>query len=99
MSTLGKSKEFLPQKHIEYIKSLDTKEKATFEFHVTEHLRVSGLYWGLTCLYLLDPSEIENLAQKEEILQFLLKCQDLDTGGFGGNLGLQFSVCFLLYFP
>ena len=39
---------------------------------MTEHLKVSGTYWGLTALDLLDAlSEID----KAEVIDFVLNCQ------------------------
>lgn len=32
--------------------------KDTLEAHVTEHFRLSGVYWGLTALYLMGKLEI-----------------------------------------
>ncbi|MCO5614022.1 hypothetical protein L7F22_068302 [Adiantum nelumboides] len=57
-------------KHVEYIKSLDKKKD--FEAILTEHLRMSGAYWGLTSMDLMG-----HLAEmdKEEIISWLLRCQ------------------------
>jgi len=38
---------------------------------VTEHLRVSGLYWGLTALTILGR---EDALPREEVIAFLLQC-------------------------
>ena len=46
----------LKEKHIRYIESLDTK-KHNFEYWLTEHLRLNGIYWGLTALCVLDSPE------------------------------------------
>ena len=44
---------------------------------MTEHLRLSGLYWGLTSLHLLGfPSALNSSL----IIQFVLSCQDSLTG-------------------
>ena len=32
--------------------------KDTLEAHVTEHFRLSGVYWGLTALYLMGKLDI-----------------------------------------
>ncbi|MCO5557715.1 hypothetical protein L7F22_011286 [Adiantum nelumboides] len=57
-------------KHVEYIKSLDKKKD--FEAVLTEHLRMSGAYWGLTSMDLMG-----HLAEmdKEAIISWLLRCQ------------------------
>jgi len=71
----------LVDKHIEYISKLDLK-KDDFEYWVTEHLRLSGIYWGLTALDLMNSLHVMD---KEVALSFLLKCQH-ENGGFGGNI-------------
>lgn len=48
---------------------------------MTEHLRLSGTYWGLTALDLMDQL---HKADKEEVLDFVKSCQD-ESGGFGAS--------------
>ena len=43
---------------------------------MTEYLRLSGMYWGLTALDLMG----EGLTQKE-VLEFIIECQ-YPNGGF-----------------
>ena len=69
----------LKEKHIEYVKSLDSKTD-TLEYWLSEHLRLNGVYWGLTALCILDSKET---FQREEVIQFVMSCWDNRTGGFG----------------
>lgn len=51
-------------------------------FHYSQFLKLSGLYWALTSLFLLNrPNDLNH----KEILEFVLACQNAD-GGFGGNV-------------
>eukprot|EP00976_Prorocentrum_cordatum_P035207 715659-Prorocentrum_minimum.AAC.1 len=68
------------------------QEKETFEFVATEHLRMSGVYWGITALALMD--RLHELDQ-EEILGFVNKCQH-PSGGFGGNIGHDAHLLYTL---
>lgn len=43
----------LLDKHAEFIKEYGKKEN-TFEYGITDYLRVSGMYWGLTALELMN---------------------------------------------
>eukprot|EP01098_Paradermamoeba_levis_P010777 TRINITY_DN4543_c0_g1_i2.p1 TRINITY_DN4543_c0_g1~~TRINITY_DN4543_c0_g1_i2.p1 ORF type:complete len:334 (+),score=69.92 TRINITY_DN4543_c0_g1_i2:126-1127(+) len=72
------------EKHTSFIKALEEK-KDTFEYWVTEHLRVSGVYWGLTSLELVSRLHLLD-HNKETLLDWLCKCQTPE-GGFGGNVG------------
>uniref|UniRef100_A0A060T982 Geranylgeranyl transferase type-2 subunit beta n=1 Tax=Blastobotrys adeninivorans TaxID=409370 RepID=A0A060T982_BLAAD len=72
--------EFLREKHIQYIKSLDTR-KDELEYWFSEHLRISGLYWGLTALDLMDA--VDTLP-RDEVIDFVKKCQH-KNGGFGAH--------------
>lgn len=38
----------------------DMQSKDSLESHVTEHFRLSGVYWGLTALYLMGRLDIMN---------------------------------------
>ena len=44
---------------------------------------MSGAYWGLCALEILNAGDQMN---KEELVSWVLKCQNED-GGFGGNYG------------
>lgn len=41
------------EKHAEFIKEYGKKENS-FEYGITDYLRVSGMYWGLTALELMN---------------------------------------------
>lgn len=68
----------LKEKHIRYIEALDKKQDS-YEYWLTEHLRLNGVYWGLTALCLLDA---EDTFDKAQVIDFVLKCYVEATGGF-----------------
>jgi geranylgeranyl transferase type-2 subunit beta len=68
--------------HVRYIQSLDTR-KEELEYWLTEHLRLNGLYWGLTALHLLGRPDA---LPRDETIEFVLSCQD-ESGGFGAAPG------------
>lgn len=68
--------------HVKYIQSLDTR-KDQYDYWLTEHLRLNGLYWGLTALHLLGHPEA---LPRAETIDFVLSCQH-DNGGFGAAPG------------
>ncbi|KAJ2809457.1 Rab geranylgeranyltransferase [Coemansia guatemalensis] len=78
----ARSSSLLVDKHVEYIKSLD-KRQDELEYWMTEHLRVSGIYWGLVALKLLDR---DSALDKQQVIDYILSCQNTD-GGFGGHHG------------
>ncbi|KAL8828798.1 MAG: hypothetical protein Q9191_002385 [Dirinaria sp. TL-2023a] len=69
-------------KHVEYIRSLDTR-KDELEYWLTEHLRLNGVYWGLTALHLLGHPDA---LPRDETIDFVLSCQN-ENGGFGAAPG------------
>ncbi|OZJ02867.1 hypothetical protein BZG36_04084 [Bifiguratus adelaidae] len=68
--------------HVKYIQSLDTR-KDDLEYWLTEHLRLNGVYWGLTALDLMH--HIDAL-DREEVIAYVKGCQH-SNGGFGGHTG------------
>ncbi|KAI1843297.1 hypothetical protein JX265_007771 [Neoarthrinium moseri] len=68
--------------HVKYIQGLDTK-KDQYEYWLTEHLRMNGLYWGLTALHLLRHPDA---LPRDETIDFVLSCQH-ENGGFGAAPG------------
>ncbi|MCJ1258345.1 hypothetical protein MMC24_006178 [Lignoscripta atroalba] len=69
-------------KHVEYIQSLDSR-KDELEYWLTEHLRLNGVYWGLTALHLLGQPDV---LPRTETIDFVLSCQH-ENGGFGAAPG------------
>ncbi|GCC35756.1 hypothetical protein chiPu_0014244 [Chiloscyllium punctatum] len=72
----------LLDKHSDYIASYGAK-KDDYEYCMSEYLRMSGIYWGLTVMDLMGQLHRMN---KEEILQFVKSCQH-DCGGVGASIG------------
>jgi geranylgeranyl transferase type-2 subunit beta len=69
-------------KHVKYIQALDTR-KDEYEYWLTEHLRLNGLYWGLTALHLLGHPDA---LPRAEVLDFVFECLH-ESGGFGAAPG------------
>ncbi|KAI0910520.1 terpenoid cyclases/protein prenyltransferase alpha-alpha toroid [Ustulina deusta] len=69
-------------RHVTYIQSLDAR-KDEYEYWLTEHLRLNGLYWGLTALHLLRHPDA---LPRDETIDFVLSCQH-ENGGFGAAPG------------
>lgn len=59
------------------------QRKDELEYWLTEHLRLNGLYWGLTALHLLGQPDA---LPRNEVLDFVLSCLH-DNGGFGAAPG------------
>ncbi|CAE1312175.1 RABGGTB [Acanthosepion pharaonis] len=72
----------LLQKHADFIAAYGTK-KDDYEYCMTEYLRMSGIYWGLTALSLMGKLD---KVDKQEVLDFVKKCQH-ENGGFAASLG------------
>jgi geranylgeranyl transferase type-2 subunit beta len=48
------------------------QKKDTFEYCATEHIRVSGAYWGVMAMDLMHST---HLMKRDEIVAWLLECQ------------------------
>ncbi|PHH56151.1 putative geranylgeranyl transferase type-2 subunit beta [Ceratocystis fimbriata CBS 114723] len=68
--------------HVKYIQSLDTK-KDEYDYWLTEHLRLNGVYWGLTALHLMKRPDA---LPRKDTIDFVLSCQH-ENGGFGAAPG------------
>ncbi|KAF1815397.1 rab geranylgeranyl transferase [Eremomyces bilateralis CBS 781.70] len=69
-------------KHIKYIQDLNER-KDEYEYWLTEHLRLNGIYWGLTALHLLRHPDA---LPRAEVLDFVIDCMH-ENGGFGAAKG------------
>jgi geranylgeranyl transferase type-2 subunit beta len=59
------------------------QRKDEIEYWLTEHLRLNGVYWGLTALHLLGHPDA---LPRDQTVHFVMACQNLD-GGFGAAPG------------
>ena len=74
----GEVPPFVLDKHVAYIKAI-SNDKESFEFTVSQHFRMSGVYWGLTALCLLGKNIADEL-DAEEITSWVMSCQHEDGG-------------------
>ena len=94
-------------KHVEYVGQLvrDLSQTTSYEGAVTEHLRMSGMYWSLMTLQLLSPTHAAALLhtsydassnQSDSLIDWIWTCYDFETGSFGGNTGHDGHVLYTL---
>src|SRR5947209_12569830 len=79
-------------KHISYIQSLDI-HRDTLEYWLTEHLRLAGVYWGLTALHLLRAPDA---LPRSDTIAFVLSCQH-PSGGFSPHPNHDPQLPYTLY--
>lgn len=72
-------KPFQKDNHIAYIRKISA-DKQSFEYLVTQHLRMSGIYWGLTASYMLGV-DLKQEASYEGMTLWILQCHDKTNGG------------------
>lgn len=76
---------FLHALHEEYIRRV-SQDSGAFEYLVTEHLRMSGVYWGLTAAALLGATAEELRSDQRlrvgdcQLGDWVMACQDQDGG-------------------
>lgn len=80
-------------KHVEFILGLEEKTKNTDALYFTDHKRLSGVYWALSSLCLLNRLEV---LPKERILKYVLSCYHPDKGAFSGNTNQDSHILYTL---
>jgi geranylgeranyl transferase type-2 subunit beta len=73
-----KAIDFHLEKHIAYIKKVSS-DTDSFEFVVSQHLRMSGVYWGLCAISLLGV-DLDTEMNAAAIAEWVMKCQH-ESGG------------------
>eukprot|EP00796_Vickermania_ingenoplastis_P004412 gene4412-3211_t len=76
----------LAKEHTAFVHKMD--EKTSMK---TYHLKMSGVYWGLSALELLGTLDFE----REKVVGFVLACYN-DDGGFGGNKEMDSHLLYTL---
>ncbi|KAF8510135.1 terpenoid cyclases/protein prenyltransferase alpha-alpha toroid [Hysterangium stoloniferum] len=79
MSSLTPS--LLTDLHVKYIQSLGDN-KDDLMYHLTAHLRMNAIYWGLTALCVMKRKDALN---REEVIDFVMSCWDDSAGAFGAH--------------
>lgn len=55
----------------------DRQNKDDLAYHLTAHLRMNAIYWGLTALCVMGH---KNALNKEEMIEFVFSCWDEEAG-------------------
>lgn len=82
-STLDPTRDLLIPLHVAFIEALD-KKRDSLAYHLTTHLRMNGVYWGLTALEILGRPQV---LDRQALIDFVLSCWDDEAGGFGSFPG------------
>eukprot|EP00815_Leptocylindrus_aporus_P009770 CAMPEP_0116062024 /NCGR_PEP_ID=MMETSP0322-20121206/7461_1 /TAXON_ID=163516 /ORGANISM="Leptocylindrus danicus var. apora, Strain B651" /LENGTH=347 /DNA_ID=CAMNT_0003547149 /DNA_START=35 /DNA_END=1078 /DNA_ORIENTATION=- len=104
---MGDDVPFYHARHVSYITSLASKldAKNSYEGSVTEHLRMSGVYWSLAALSILkSEEEVDEMMglnkalneTRPSIVDWVFMCYDSNVGGFGGNIGHDAHLLYTL---
>ncbi|KAJ3513303.1 hypothetical protein NMY22_g15081 [Coprinellus aureogranulatus] len=73
--------ELLIPLHVQYIQKLG-ESKDDLMYHLTSHLRLNAVYWGLTALAIMGK---QDALDREEMIEFVMSCWDEEAGGFGAH--------------
>jgi geranylgeranyl transferase type-2 subunit beta len=76
-------RELLLDKHEKYLKQYANDESGTEQI-MSEYLKMSGMYWGLNALYLMDRIDLKSDIV-QQTLEFIKKSQNSD-GGFAAAM-------------
>jgi len=68
------------------------QRKDELQYWMTEHLRLNGVYWGLTALHLMGHPDALPV---DQTIKFVLECQNPD-GGFGAAPGHDSHMLYTL---
>jgi len=71
--------------HVKYIQDLG-KSSDELAYHLTSHLRLNAIYWGLTALYLMGSKDA---LDREEMISFVMSCWDDEAGTFSSAFFLS----------
>lgn len=79
-TALAATMTLLVDRHVQFIKKLEQKRDSSLAYHMTAHLRMNGVYWGLCALEIMHAGDA---LDRDALIEFVLSCYDEATGGFG----------------
>lgn len=57
-------------------------QESSLAYHQSEHLRLNGIYWGLTALYIMGR---QDALDREEMIRMVMACWDEKAGESGAE--------------
>ena len=88
------NKKLFVQKHVEFIKTHDKNKEEDFAYWMSEHLRVSGFYWGLCAM--AGMGALDRMP-RDEILSFVQSAQHSD-GKWPPSCSFHLVCSFIFFF-
>lgn len=94
------SSELLVPLHVSYIQKLGevrldvfllftfsspSQNKDDLTYHLTSHLRLNAVYWGLTALCIMGH---QDALSRDDMIDFVMSCWDEEAGRFALSLAL-----------
>ncbi|OAX37229.1 terpenoid cyclases/Protein prenyltransferase [Rhizopogon vinicolor AM-OR11-026] len=67
--------------HVAYIRALGNSQDE-LSYHLSAHLRMNAVYWGLTALCIMDHKDA---LDRDEMVDFVMSCWDEEAGAFGAH--------------
>ncbi|OAX33878.1 rab geranylgeranyltransferase [Rhizopogon vinicolor AM-OR11-026] len=67
--------------HVAYIRALGNS-KDELSYHLSAHLRMNAVYWGLTALCIMGHKDA---LDRDEMVDFVMSCWDEEAGAFGAH--------------
>ncbi|THV08546.1 rab geranylgeranyltransferase [Dendrothele bispora CBS 962.96] len=67
--------------HVQYIQNLG-KSQDDLVYHLTAHLRMNAIYWGLTALCVMGHKDA---LDRQEMIDYVMSCWDDEAGAFGAH--------------
>ncbi|KAI5957346.1 BET2 [Candida jiufengensis] len=71
---------FVRDKHVNFI--IEQESNRSYEYWLSEHLRMNGLYWGTTTLLTMKQLNDQTLPQNK-VIEYVMSCWDSESGAFG----------------
>jgi hypothetical protein len=68
-------------------------QEADYSYHRSEHLRMNGIYWGLTALCLLDR---QDALSREDMVAWVMSCWDEKQGRYVLLSSPPYTLCNVL---
>jgi len=81
MAKAPSSDKLLIPLHVSYIQKLGESQDDLM-YHLTSHLRLNAVYWGLTALCVMKHKDA---LEREQLLDFAMSCWDDKAGAFGAH--------------
>ena len=85
--------ELFLDKHVDFLSNYDSNKATKYDYAMSESLRMSGIYWAVTALDIMNGKEKMDKAEVKLYKVYSCNCSDIKTMSLRYEIVIWFITC------